>query len=237
MRRQELQARARPQQSGGGRSSDSGAGGRRRGPHPVERDRRHRGERGPITVNLTSCLGLTVLTLIVLSYAGVIDLNLSESLGLTRRGESESVERDDAAAGAGGVGEAGGVLEDAAAAATASPPSRCHPALARDDTWGTYASVPAFDGLTPEEELQSLTLAIDSTPDGGSSLGALETTAPTTPHLTQYQRAMQTLRLPVDCRVETGDAMTRAEDGGEEREHPKLGSCAIVFPSVGSCTS
>ena len=139
--------------------------------------------------------------------------------------------------GLGGVGGAGGVLEEDAAATTTLPPSRCHPALARDDTWGTYASVPAFDGLTPEEELQSLTLAIDSTPDGGSSLGALETTAPTTPHLTQYQRAMQTLRLPVDCRVETGDAMTRAEDGGEEREHPKLGSCAIVFPSVGSCTS
>lgn len=231
-----------------------------------------------MTVNLTSCLALTVLTLALLSRVGVIDLDrLVTTQGrneprVDRVGNDDDADadargvgvgvlfgrdagptaaqhvsaaaalrgqaRDGGARGGGGGGGGGGILEGGAGEGDASADaSRCFPPLAREDTWGTYASVPAYEGKTPEEELQSLTLAIDGTSDGvdGTSLGALGQQTPTPPTrsaLTQFQRAMKTLRLPADCRVETGDAMTAAEDAdGPHLPNLRLGSCAVVFPS------
>ena len=276
MRRAELQTRARAQQSGNARFSASGRIARRSEP---ERDRRHRGERGPWTVNLTSCLGLTIVTLFVLSRAGLLDLDISptvtssdtddadvsagdergvadhsrsdrwsrlkaaadalhggvhdgshrgvpdeatriRSVTLGRRGGSggASIGGDDGAGdGDDGAGDGGGAISGDA--------SRCYPGLARDESWGTYASLPAFSGKAPHEELRELTLMLE-----GGGTGTLQELLQE-PETNGYQKTMKSLTLPTDCGVEAGDAITREEDAADEARHPKLGSCAIVFPS------
>jgi len=150
---------------------------------------------------------------------------------------------DDADGGSGGSGSGGG-------SGNGGGRGTCFPPLKRAAHWGVYATLPTFNESAYADDLKRLlNVSIDA--DGAELAGALvEADVANDPKALDVSGSkrkahcdhlMQTLRLPVDCTVEAGDAITTEAtrkkapgNGGteERRAGPALGSCAVVFPTT-----
>lgn len=137
-------------------------------------------------------------------------------------------------------GEAARTHENAIAGVGSFTQVSPFPRLARNASFGDYAQLPAFTRKSALEELESLTSTIQSAdatlPSNGTGGEGEDPSAsdPVAPHVhapNHFYHAMSTLALPYDCRIAAGDAVTRAEDVEGTRTHPRLRSCAVVFPS------